>query len=391
MIRGRALFLVPEAPYPTQGGGALRSASVLEYLAQRYDVDVIVFREPGAPDPAQLFPPGAAREIHVLELPSHRQDGFSRTMRNTGRLARGVPPLMDRFAGFSRKVADFVQGRHYEVSVIEHFWCAPYWSEVAPVSARTVLNLHNIESVLHQRCVRAERGARALAHDLFRLAARDLETHWFSQYDCLLAASAEDAQLAQAIAPNTQVMIYPNTIPFVTQPVVCERDVVAFSGNLAYHPNMSAVRYFHDEVWPLLRERWPSLVWRLVGKNPAAVRKYTEGDEHIEVSGPVDDAIGELAASRAVVVPLLAGSGTRFKVIEAWAAGRAVVATTIGAEGLPARHGENLLIADGARNFADAVSRLLTSPDLRARLGETGRALFESEFTWERAWQKLDL
>jgi glycosyltransferase involved in cell wall biosynthesis len=78
-------------------------------------------------------------------------------------------------------------------------------------------------------------------------------------------------------------------------------------------------------------------------------------------------------------------------VIEAWAAGRAVVSTTIGAEGLPARHGENLLIADGPRQFADAVSLLLTAPDLRAKLSETGRKVFESELTWENAWQKLDL
>ncbi len=170
-----------------------------------------------------------------------------------------------------------------------------------------------------------------------------------------------------------------------------ERDIVAFSGNLEYHPNVSAVRYFREEIWPILRERWPSLVWRLIGKNPGAVRQHTNGDPRIELSGPVESAIDELAAAKVVVVPLLAGSGTRFKVIEAWAAGRAVVSTTIGAEGLLARNGENLLIADDAWRFADSVSQLLTNSALRARLGETGRTLFESEFTWETAWQKLEL
>ena len=92
-----------------------------------------------------------------------------------------------------------------------------------------------------------------------------------------------------------------------------------------------------------------------------------------------------------IVVPLLAGSGTRFKIIEAWAAGRAVVSTSIGAEGLPARDGENIRLADDARNFADAVSRLLASPDLRRQLGQAGRALFEAEFTWESTWKRLDL
>jgi glycosyltransferase involved in cell wall biosynthesis len=388
---GRALFLVPEAPYPTYGGGAMRSASMLEYLARRYDVDVIVFREPGAADPTGLFPSGIAREIHVLELAHHRKDPISRAARNAGRMARGIPPLVDRFAGFSQRITALVRGRRFDIAIVEHFWCAPYWEQVAPVSAKTALDLHNIESALHARCARVETGPQALAHSIFHRAARDLEELWLPRYDRVLTASHEDAEIARAISPDAAVMVYPNAIPFITKPVATEREVIAFSGNLAYHPNISAVRYFHDEIWPTLRERWPSLVWCLIGKNPDAVRKHTNGDARIEVRGPVENAIQELAAAKVVVVPLLAGSGTRFKVIEAWAAGRAVVATTIGAEGLPAQHGDNLLLADDARRFADAVSLLLTSPDLRAKLGETGRALFESNFTWENAWQKLDL
>jgi glycosyltransferase involved in cell wall biosynthesis len=391
MPQGRALLLVPESPFPTHGGGALRSASVLWYLARRYEVDVIVFREPGAPDPASLFPALLAREIHVLDLTYHRRDPISRAGRNAGRLARGAPPLMDRFSGFAAPIAAFVRGRIYEVAVIEHFWCAPYQEQIAPVSRRTVLNLHNVESVLHARCAHSESGPQALAHSIFRRAARDLEAYWLPRYNQVLTASAEDAEIVRAIAPGTKVTVYPNAIPGVPQPVAVETEVVAFSGNLEYHPNVVAVRYFRNEIWPLLRARWPRLIWRLIGKNPGAVRQHTNGDARIELTGAVENAIEELAAARVVVVPLLAGSGTRFKMVEAWAAGRAIVSTTIGAEGLPARHGENLLLADDAWRFADSVSLLLADAAMRARLGETGRALFESDFTWEAAWQKLDL
>jgi glycosyltransferase involved in cell wall biosynthesis len=391
MARGRALFLAPEAPYPKQGGGALRSASVLEYLARRYDVDAIVFREPEAPDPARLFPAGVVHEVHVIDLPRHGRNAVSRTARNAARLARGIPPLVDRFAGFAGSVAAILQGRRYDVAVVEHFWCAPYWEQVAPVSEQTVLDLHNIESVLHARSARTESGPQAMAHGIFQEAARQLEARWLPRYDRLLTSSEPDAGLARTISPASNIIVYPNAIPLVNRPDVPERDMIAFSGNLEYHPNISAVRFFHDKIWPLLRARWPALVWRLIGKNPHAVRFHTNGDTRIEISGPVDDAIRELAAAKVVVVPLLAGSGTRFKVIEAWAAGRAVVTTSIGAEGLPARHGENVLFADDAHTFAGAVSLLLTSPDLRRKLGETGRALFESEFTWESAWRKLDL
>jgi glycosyltransferase involved in cell wall biosynthesis len=392
MTKGRALFLVPEAPYPTYGGGAMRSASVLEYLAQRYDVDVIVFREPGAPDPATLFPTSARpHDILLLALPPHRKDPISRAARNVERMARAVPPLMDRFSGFAAPISSFLRGRQYDVAVIEHFWCAMYFEQITPVSRKTVLNLHNIESVLHQRCAATENGAQAFAHHIFAGAARALEAHWLPLYNRVLTASAEDQQIARAIAPGVNASVYPNAIPFVPQPAVAEREAVAFSGNLAYHPNIAAVRYFHREIWPALREKWPALVWRLIGKNPSAVRQEMNGNPRIEFSGPVANAIEQLAAAKVAVIPLLAGSGTRFKLLEAWAAGRAVVSTTIGAEGLPAMHEENLLIADDPGTFMDAVSRLLGNSGLRARLGETGRALFESEFTWGRAWQKLDL
>jgi glycosyltransferase involved in cell wall biosynthesis len=391
MPQARALVLLPEAPYPPYGGGAMRSASVLEYLARRYEVDVIVFREPGAADPAQLFPPGIARQIHVIALPPHRKDVLSRTARNTGRLLRRVPPLIDRFGGFAQQIGSLVRGHRYDVSVVEHFWCAPYGEQLAPVSSKMVLDLHNIESVLHERCARTAIGPAALAHRIFQKAASDFEHRWFPRYDLLLTASDTDAQAVRRISPAAHITAYPNAIPLVPQPDVAERDIVAFSGNLEYHPNLAAIRFFYDEIWPLLRDRSTGLKWRLIGKNPDAVRKQTDGDARIEVSGPVIDAIEELAGAKVVVVPLLAGSGTRFKLIEAWAAGRAVVSTRVGAEGLPARHGENLLLADDAHSFAEAVLLLLSAPDLRRQLGQAGRMLFESEFTWDSAWRKLDL
>jgi glycosyltransferase involved in cell wall biosynthesis len=88
-------------------------------------------------------------------------------------------------------------------------------------------------------------------------------------------------------------------------------------------------------------------------------------------------------------VPLLAGSGTRIKILEAWAAGRAVVSTTIGAEGLPVRDGEHLLLRDTPESFAAAVSGLLAAPDERLRLGAAGRSLLDRQFTWRRAWEVL--
>jgi glycosyltransferase involved in cell wall biosynthesis len=186
------------------------------------------------------------------------------------------------------------------------------------------------------------------------------------------------------------VLVYPNAIPAVELPVRADEEVIAFSGNMEYHPNCGAVRFFRREVWPQLREEWPRLVWRLIGKNPQAVSEWISDDSRIEATGPVDDAVKALGRCRAAVVPLLAASGTRLKILEAWAAGVPVVSTPVGAEGLPVRDGEHLLLAESGATFASAVTRLLRSPALRQEIGSAGRLLLEQEFTWDKAWRKLD-
>lgn len=387
----RALMLAPEVPYPLAGGGALRTASLLAYLAGRYRVDLIVFREPGAPDPASLLPPNLVRRLFVLDLAANRRDTVSKAMRNAGRLSRRVPPLVDRFSGFEAHVRRFCGSEaRYEIGVIEHSWCAPYHAAIAPACRRTVLNLHNIESILHRRCAQAEGGPASLAHRLFQSASRALERDWLPRFSEVLTVSGEDRAAALAIAPSASIRVYPNAIPFIPLPERAEEDVIVFSGNLEYHPNVSAVRFFRRQVWPLLRERWPGLVWRLVGKNPGGVRRYTEGDERIQVTGEIPDAIAELARAKVAVAPLLTGSGTRLKILEAWAAGTPVVSTPLGAEGLPARDGEHLLLAAGPADFAAAVSRLLACNELRSNLANAARLLMEKDFTWEKVWLALD-
>jgi glycosyltransferase involved in cell wall biosynthesis len=388
--RASALVLAAETPYPLAGGGALRTASLLHYLALRYDVDLVVFRQPGAPDPGRELPAGLVRRVGVVDLPAHGRSLAARALRNALRVGRGVPPLVDRFAGFGREIERALEGRRYDIGIVEHFWCAPYGEQMAKICGRTVLDLHNIESVLDQRCAEIESGATAWAHRVFSRAALKLERTWLPRFSEVLVASESDAERARAIAPGARVTVYPNALPRAPLPPKANEDAIVFSGNMEYHPNISAVRFFRREVWPLLRERWPGLVWRLIGKNPEAVRRFTSGDARIEVEGRVDDAIRELARAKVAVVPVVAGSGTRLKILEAWAAGLPVVSTTLGAEGLGARDGESLLLADRGPAFAEAVSRLLACKDLREKVGAAGRLLLEKEFTWEAAWKKLD-
>jgi polysaccharide biosynthesis protein PslH len=387
--RPRALFLAPEAPYPAAGGGALRAASLVQYLAGRYRLDLIVFREPGSPDPATLVPQGLFGEVLVLDLPWHSRTSLARLVRNLDRARRGAPPLADRFSGFGPSIAAFVRDKHYQLAVIEHLWCAPYWEQIAPRSEVVALDAHNVESVLTERCAALESWPTTLPFRRFQQAWLSLERQWLPRFGLILAASAPDAAALADAAPSTRVCVYSNSLPLLPQPEVEEEQAVVFTGNFDYPPNRDAARYFHRRIWPLLRKGYPGLTWRLAGKNPEAVARFLRRDPRIRVLGPVEDAVVELARARVAIVPLRAGSGTRFKILEAWAAGRAVVSTTIGAEGLGSVDGVHLLLADTPERFAGAVSALLDSADLRGRLGRAGRRLYEERFTWESAWASL--
>jgi polysaccharide biosynthesis protein PslH len=395
IVKRRALFLSPESPYPMAGGGALRSASVLEYLSRNYQVDVITFHQPDDPPPGDSFPPGRAERLRALELPRHSRRAWARAIRNARRLLLNRPPLLDRFAGFDEPIAEFIAGRNYEVAVVEHFWCAPYGDLLRPNCRLLALDLHNIESVWHQRLARSSGFPVSFAHHRFARACQSLEKTWLPRFDVLLAASESDGRILQPLAGRARVAVYPNAIPPNAIPeseprMREEQDAIIFTGNMEYQPNISAVRFFRDRIWSLLRHRWPDLKWRIAGKNPRAVARLVRGDPRIELVGPIEDAVAEIARAKVAVVPLLTGSGTRVKILEAWAAATPVVSTTLGAEGLDCEPGVHLLIDDDPANFAKAVSDLLGSPECRTRMGQAGRQLCRDRYTWEAAWNGLD-
>ena len=358
-----AFFLSPEAPVAGSGGGGLRSASLLEYLRRRYSVEVAGF-----------------------ELRHHSKSLPAKALRNAVRLIRGVPPLFHRFSGYADQLQARLAGRKFELGVVEHFWCASYAPLLREHCRTLVLDLHNIESDLAQTHAKAAPWPASWASERFAAAYRELEREWLGHFDIVLVTSQDDARRIQ----HPRIVVYPNALPEIPCPQIMEENCLVFSGNLEYHPNVEAVRWFRTAIWPVIREQAPDIEWRLVGRNPEAVSRWTSGDDRIRVVGPVDDAVAEIARAKVAVVPLLSGSGTRFKILEAWAAERAVVSTALGASGLEAMPGRHLLLADSAHDFARAVLKLLPDMEHRASLGRAGRALYLERFTWPKAWAALD-
>ena len=385
MIRS-VLILSPEPPYPLQGGGAYRIASLVHYFAQFAEVDLVLFSESGQP---ALMPPNLLHSQTVIRLAHHETHAAARYWRNARRAARGVPPLVDRLAGHDRELASLLRGKHYDLGVVEHFWCAPYREQVAAVCDRTVLDLHNIESVLHERCGKTATGLVAAGHRRFAKSARALESRLLPVYSLLLTTSEADAALARSIAPTARVAVYPNAIPDLPVPAVAEQNVVVFSGNFEYHPNIDAVGFLVHSIWPEVVKKCPELRLRLVGRGDRFIRHLLPSGMKIETTGAIENAMAEIAAARIVVAPLRAGSGTRIKIVEAWAAARPVVATSLAAEGLEYREGRDLLIANEGGAIAETIAGLSANPGLRSEIAAGGRRLFGERYTWQAAWQTL--
>ena len=325
----------------------------------------------------------------MIDLPFHSKLPLARLLRNAARLARDRPPLMDRFAGFEAAIERCVSGQRYEAAFIEQFWCAPYLEQVRSSAKRVILDVYNIESEWHRSMASSESGVLAWSHERFARAALELERYWLPQFDRVLATSCHDEKLLHDIAADAKVTVYPNALPLIVPPPRSERAEIVFSGNLEYAPNIAAVRFFHRNVWPALQSRWPELKWKILSKNPGSIRSLTERDPSIQFTGFVEDAVAVIAQSRVAIVPLLAGSGTRIKILEAWAAGTPVVSTTLGAEGLEYRDREHLVLADNPESFTAAVSELLALPVNRERIGAAGRRLYEEKYTWPTAWRAL--
>ena len=198
--------------------------------------------------------------------------------------------------------------------------------------------------------------------------------------------SSDDLARARVLVPALRATVIPNGVDverFRPGPHLPAGDgrTVLFFGTLNYFPNQDAVLQFLRQTWPLLERSNPSAKLKIVGPYPTPEVLAFQGPK-IEVTGLVDDVRPHISAAACVVAPLRVGGGTRFKIIEAMALARPVVSTTIGAEGIGATAGRDILIADEPAAFAAAVDRVLRDPHLEGRLGAAARRLVEERYGW---------
>jgi len=389
-IKPPILFVSPEFPWPPLSGGKLRTLSLLRCLGARFRVHCVTFAEqqPRQEDQSNLR--SYLAELTILRLQIHQRNTLRRYVRNIRRALRFVPPLVDRFAEPEHRQSMTDLLKKAEWVWLEHLWLAPY-VRFCP-SATKILDVHNVESAFYRQMRKASHSpVDRLGYYVFERAAERIEKRFLPCFDRVLAVSEEDRRALSRYRSAEDIRIIPNAVQlksFSTSSNT-EPPSLYFAGRLDYPPNRDAILWFHGQIWPLVRIRIPDLRCYVVGGGREQVGNEFAGDEHFELLGEVEKTETYLRPSAMAIVPVRTGGGTRFKILEAWAAGKAVVSTTKGAEGLAARHGENIWLADTAPEFADAILRLLSDVALRARLGERGWKTVEEHYSLERLQESL--
>jgi glycosyltransferase involved in cell wall biosynthesis len=247
-----------------------------------------------------------------------------------------------------------------------------------------VVTHHNVESQLLER--RSVGEAAGWRRHYFRLQAERLrraEAEWMPRVALNVVVSSEDERVFRAIAPGASYAVVPNGVDvdyFRPQPGPTEGCV--FVGGTTWHPNRDALHWFAAEILPRLRARGEQGPVTWVGRVTDEERHAFDGVDGLHLTGYVDDIRPYLARATCFIAPLRFGGGTRLKLLDAWAMGKAIVSTNPGAEGLGGIDGQDLLLADEPEAFTDAVVKVLRDRGLAERLGAGGRAAVEARFSW---------
>lgn len=384
----RILFLISHFPYPPQSGGALRAYGLIKgVVAAGHQVDIVCFAD-NLPVESPLH--RLCGQIVILPQPQRSIQKRLRDIILTRHADMGRRFWSDEALGILQK---HLATHPYDIIHAESIEMAAYlpsihaWYPHIPL----IYGSLNAEADLQRTIFETERrypkkwlGALYSWIQWRRLTRLEQDICKISA--AVLAVSEADQILLQAFS-DTPVVVVKNGIETADYQHIQANDTlgngaIVFTGSMSYRPNVDAVLWFVEAILPLIAAQYPNAHLYVVGYRPHARIQALQAQANITITGKVDEIEPYWAGAKVYIAPLRMGSGTRFKILEAMAAGCAVVSTTIGAQGLGVQSGQELLLADSVEDFAHAVLAVLTDARKRAELGQHGRDFTQAHFDW---------
>lgn len=404
----KILFLTPQLPYPPHQGTTIRNYNILKNVAPRHELHLLAFGEPHELVGSPLC--DLCRRVEIVAPPIRR---FSQRALET--FFSPLPDMARRLSSpaLVQRLATMAETENYDLIQIEGIEMANSWLQVTgsqgPGSRRKhspqasngalapmVFDDHNAEYVLQESAFASDRRRLTRLH---AAAYSYIQWHKLARFErelCLrarhvVAASRNDAQALNALDARISPVVIPNGVDldlYIPSQEVCAKPLaelsVVFTGKMDFRPNVDGAVWFADEILPSLRREIPLAHVSFVGQQPDAKVRGLATRPGVEVTGWVADTRPYIADAAVYAVPLRMGGGTRLKVLEAMAMGKAIVCTTRGAEGIECVAGRDLVIADRADEFAHEIAGLMRDPARRKQLGFNARKLVEESYDWRK-------
>lgn len=370
---------------PAHSGGAIRSYQILRRLASHH---TLVFFSYYDGDPDIEYEEELGRQFPGAVCLCTGKRGLNSIgggLDYLARLGSPIPYAVSRFKSsrIQQRLNTWFEEKAFDVAVCDFLDAAVNFPGVLTIP--TILFQHNVESEIWRRRALTERNP--AKRRLYRFEFEKMlnyEQSVVGKFHHIIAVSEHDRRLMSEWGDPSRISVVPTGVDLQQyRPGPSSREsgpLVVFTGAMDWEPNVDAVEYFCREMWPTIRAKVPAARFRIVGRNPGwRVQRLASGS--VEVTGPVVSVVDHLEESTVVVVPLRVGGGARLKIYEAMATGKAVVSTTVGAEGLDVHHGRDIVLADDPLAFAEAVALLLKDAELRRRYGHAAAAL-AGKYDW---------
>ncbi|WP_036479498.1 glycosyltransferase family 4 protein [Myxosarcina sp. GI1] len=398
----KTLFITRHLPYPPMGGAALRNWQNINVMLYFGSIGVISIQANNSKDDAKYPDPpevSLCKNYCVSQIPQ-KNSGWQKIKNKLWFLQPKTHPWTNKL--YSEKVAqeleDVLRKFKPKIIVFEELWLFPYLKRLKKHKCYFIYDTHNIEASLRQQIYGSVRGIKSKIESAFLLTkVKAIESSFVRQVDRVWVCSDDDAALMQKLyGKKSHPQVVPNginisdyeTIKLGNCPLPKNFQItphtIIFIGAFSYTPNAVAAQILIKQIFPELQKNYSDCHLLLVGREPTKqMKQAAQNNPGITVTGKVTDIRPYLAAASVAVVPLLQGGGTRFKILEAFAAGRPVVSTSKGAEGLTAQDEEHLLIRNTTEDIVAGVSQLWSNSFLRQKLVDSAYELVKAKYSWE--------
>jgi sugar transferase (PEP-CTERM/EpsH1 system associated) len=373
---------------PPDTGGKIRSYNILRELARQHSVTFFSFYAAHDNDLHPALKETFERVVCIpLILPAAKS--FAEMFDYGVSLFSAKPYNVTKYCRLEvrQKLISLLKEQSYDVILCDFAIAGGVipWDWPTP----KVLFTHNVESMIWRRHYEVASNPiwKAVSWQEWR-KMEAAERRYLRLADRVLTVSETDRDVFTTFVEPSKITAIPTGVDvdyFQPMPAKETPNSLVFTGSMDWLPNEDAILYFVDAILPLIKQQCPDVSLEVVGRSPSRkLQLLAEAQKSVRLTGWVDDIRPFVARGSVCIVPLRIGGGTRLKIFEAMAMSKAIVSTSVGAEGLPVRSGENLLLADSPNDFAQCVISLLRDPARRKQLGTASRALVQEKYSWQK-------